>query len=231
MRIGIKQNGIRHMTMTSAPARKASHKSRYGAVIIAGLCIVLLIAMALDTTVVRIGSSQDARKAGFSPAAYGKEEFPKVQAAVEKRAVDAVTLAAAIQKDQSAAAKQYGVDATMGPEMSVKFTGVVGKGESGVYDVKIPNLPDGIRVRVQTGPAVNGTDLRDAIGTIKFGQFKNQIEYQNAGAALNDELKKEVLSKVDTSKLTGKTISVVGAFLLINPKNWFVTPVKLSVEK
>jgi predicted lipoprotein len=197
--------------------------------IVSGLGIVLVAAMALDTTVVRIGSAEDTRKAGFSPETYGKQEFPKVQAAVEKRAVDAATLAAAIQKDQAAAAKQYGVDATMGPEMSVKFTGVAGKGQSGVYEVKVPNLPDDIKVRVQTGPAINGTDLRDAIGTIKFGQFKNQIEYQNAGAALNNEMKKQVLSKVDTSSLTGKTISVVGAFLLINPKNWFVTPVKLSV--
>lgn len=192
--------------------------------------VVLLIAMGLDTTVVKIGSSNDTRKAGFSPEAYGKSEFPKVQAAIEKRAVDAATLAQAVLKDQSAAAKKYGVDATMGPEMAVKFTGVAGEGKSGIYQVKVQGVPADINIRVQTGPAINGTDLRDAIGTIKFGQFKNQIEYQNAGAALNKEMKKEVLSKVDTSKLTGKTISVVGAFLLINPKNWLVTPVKLSVQ-
>lgn len=219
------------MTAISAQARKTSIGSRRGTMIVIALGVILVIAMALDTTVIRIGSSQDTRKTGFSPAAYGKTEFPKVQAAVEKRAVDAATLAAAIQKNQTAAVKQYGVNATMGPEMSVKFTGVVGKGESGVYHVKVQGVPDDIGIRVQTGPAINGTDLRDAIGTIQFGQFKNQIQYQNAGAALNTEMKKEVLSKVDTTNLTGKKISVVGAFLLINPKNWFVTPVKLSVEQ
>jgi len=36
-------------------------------------------------------------------------EFPKVKAAIEARAVDAVTLAAAVVKDKDAAAKQYGV--------------------------------------------------------------------------------------------------------------------------
>lgn len=219
------------MTAASARTRKMPASPRRAMIIAIGLGIVLVIAMALDTTVVRIGSSQDVRKAGFSPAVFGKREFPKVQAAVEKQAVDAAALAAAVQKDQSAAVKKYAVSATMGPEFSVKFTGVVGKGESGVYHVKVPNMAGDISIRVQTGPAINGTDLRDAIGTIKFGQFKNQIEYQNAGAALNTEMKKEVLSKVDTSNLTGKTISVVGAFLLINPKNWFVTPVKLSVEQ
>jgi predicted lipoprotein len=30
--------------------------------------------------------------------------------------------------------------------------------------------------------------------------------------------------------LTGKTISVVGVFQLINPNGWLVTPVKLDVK-
>lgn len=191
--------------------------------------VILLVAMALDTKVVSIDSA-GLNSGEFSPAAYGKSEFPKVQAAIEKQAVDAATLAAAIAKDQSAAAEKYGVPGNIGPEMSVKFTGVVGKGESGVYHVKVEGVPDSITVRVQTGPAINGTDIRDATGTIKFGQFKNQIDYQNAAAALNDELKKQVLAKVDAKNLTGKTISVVGAFLLINPKSWFVTPVSLSAK-
>ena len=76
--------------------------------------------------------------------------------------------------------------------------------------------------------AIIGTDLRDATGTITFGQFRNQIEYQNAGAALNKTMKQDVLSKVDTSKLSGKTVSVVGVFQLTDPANWQVTPVKLE---
>ena len=83
---------------------------------------------------------------------------------------------------------------------------------------------------MQTGPAINGTELRDAPGTIEFGQFTNQIEYQNAGAALNDEMKKQVLAGVNTANLNGKTITVTGAFRLINPKSWLVTPVRMSVE-
>ena len=48
--------------------------------------------------------------------------------------------------------------------------------------------------------------------------------------ALNNEMKKEVLAKIDTSALTGKTIAVVGAFKLVNPKSWLVTPVRLEVQ-
>jgi predicted lipoprotein len=186
--------------------------------------------MALDTKVVRIGSAGDVRNAVFSPEEYGKSEFPKVQADIEARAVDAVTVATAIAKDRATAEKEYGVPAGVGPVISVKFTGVVGEGKSGIYKVAVDGVPDTLLIRVQTGPAINGTELRDATGKITFGQFTNQIEYQNAGSALNNEMKKQVLSKVDTSALTGKTISVVGAFKLINPKSWLLTPVELEVQ-
>ena len=113
----------------------------------------------------------------------------------------------------------------------MKLTGAAGKGDLGIYDIHVPGLPDGFKVQLQTGPAINGTDLRDATGTIQFGQFTNQIEYQNAGSALNKEMKKQVLSKVDVANLAGKTVAGVGAFrAAADPMTWLVTPVKLSVQ-
>ncbi|AJY38041.1 DUF2291 domain-containing protein (plasmid) [Burkholderia humptydooensis] len=199
--------------------------------IAAALLLCLTAGMALSTKVVKIGSAADKQTAAFDSDAFGAAQFPKTQAAIEARAISADILAAAIAKDQDAAGKQYGVaGGGIGPEMSVKFTGVAGNEDSGIYFVKVPGVPDSVSIRVQTGPAINGTDLRDATGTISFGQFTNQIDYQNAGYAINGEMKKAVLSKIDTSKLAGKTISVVGAFQLINPNGWLVTPVKLEVK-
>lgn len=185
--------------------------------------------MALDTKVVRIGSPTDVQPGVFSPAEFGKSEFPKIRATVESRAVDAATLASAIAADKAAAGKRYGVEAGLGPQIPVRFTGVAGKEEAGVYDVAVDGI-SGVVVRVQTGPAIMGTDLRDSTGTIKFGQFVNQIEYQNAGSALNKEMKKQVLSKVVTGPLSGKTVSVVGVFQLTDPNSWLVTPVDLEVR-
>jgi predicted lipoprotein len=146
--------------------------------------------------------------------------------------VPAKTLASALTANAADAIKKYGVPfpGGVGPEMPVKFTGVVGKGTDGIYIVKVPGVPPDLLIRVQTGPAINGTDLRDATGTITFGQFTNQIAYQNAASALNEQLKQKVLSKIGTGSLTGKTISVDGAFQLINPKGWLVTPATLSVQ-
>ncbi len=198
--------------------------------LVSGAAVVLIAAMAFDTKVVRIGSSSDIAADEFSPERYGKTTFPKVQALIESHATDAATLAAALSKDQDAAAKQYGVAAEAGAEIPVKFTGKAGDQDSGVYDVAVPGLPSTVKVTVQTGPAISGTDLRDATGTVSFGQFANQIEYQNAGSALNKQMKKDVLSKVDTEHLSGKTISVVGVFQASDPGVWLVTPVKLDVQ-
>lgn len=199
-------------------------------IVIGGAVAALLMAMALDTKVVTIGSDEDVRADVFSPEAFGEERFPAIKALVEQRAVDAATLAAAIAEDKAAAGEKYGTAAGIGPVMPVRFTGVAGEAKAGNYDVAIEGVPEEIRVRVQTGPAINGTELRDFPGDIAFGDFTNQIEYQNAGAGINNAMKQAVLAEVDTKELTGKTIKVTGVFKLINPKNWLVTPVELSAE-
>lgn len=213
---------------TAAP--KAAPAPRRTRLIIALLTLGVVSAIALDTTVVQIGSEQDARQQAFSPDAFGAEEFPRIQSFVEDHAVDAVTLGPAVMADKAAAAEEYGVASSTGAIMPVRLTGVVGEGKSGVYDVSVDGLPSDIRVRVQTGPAINGTDLRDATGDIEFGHFKNQIEYQDAGSGINRAMKAEVLEPIDTAALQGQTVEVVGAFRLINPKNWLITPVRIDIK-
>lgn len=191
--------------------------------------VVVVGAIGFDTKVVKIGSDADVRQQAFSPEAYGATEFPKVKASVEERAADAVEVGNALAADKDAAGKKYGVG-SVNPVISIKFTGTVEERKSNYNVIKVNGFPEGMTIRVQTGPAVNGTDLRDATGTIEFGQFKNQIEFQNAGSALNNEMKKQVLEGVDVNNLVGTTVSVTGVFKLVNPKNWLVTPVGFEVK-
>ena len=209
----------------------STRATRLRAAVLPGSALVLVVAMALDTRVVHLGAGGVPVVPGaFSPSAFGAAEFPKVRLAVERKAVDAATLAAAIAKDPAAAGKQYGVASDAGPEFAVKFVGAAGKSDGGDLDVAIPGVPGTVHVEVQTGPAIIGTDLRDATGTITFGQFTNQIVYQNVGAALNKAMKKAVLAPLDTAHLSGKTLSVVGVFQLTDPTNWVVTPVELHTR-
>lgn len=218
------------MSTTTDTASQAPTGPRRRLFLASALVLVVLGAIALNTKVVRVGSEEDTRKQAFSPEAFGAAEFPKVKTNLEKRAVDATELAAAIAADKDGTVAKYGVPSGTGPVFPVRLTGVVGEGKSGVYTVKVEGLPAELRVRVQTGPAINGTELRDATGTIEFGQFTNQIEYQDAGSALNNEMKRQVLAAIDNTALGGKTISVVGAFRLVNPKSWLVAPVRLDVQ-
>src|SRR5690625_8026810 len=91
-------------------------------------------------------------------------------------------------------------------------------------------MPEGINVRVQTGPAISGTELRDATGDLDFGQFTNQIEFQDAGAALNEEMKEQVIEPVDVDGLEGETVTITGAFTAVHPEAWLVTPATMEVE-
>ena len=211
-------------------ATDISMKPRVGkrGLVIGAAVIAVLAAIAIDTTVVTIGSEQDARVAAFSPDSYGAEQFPRIRDDIKARAPDAATLYTALSEDKAAASEEYGTGGMM-PVIPVSFTGTVGEGKSGIYDVAVEGAED-VRIRVQTGPAINGTDLRDAPGDIAFGEFKNQIEYQDAGSGINRAMKAEVLDPIDTSDLTGKTITVTGAFKLINSKMWLVTPVEVQVQ-
>lgn len=196
--------------------------------------VVVLVAMALSTKVVPKGSTLGQGPAAFNAAAYGRKQFPIQQKYVEAHAVDAPTLAAALEKDPTAAAKQYGTPLNDGAstEVSVRFTGVVGSiPAAGYAPVKVSGLPAGFQVNVQLGPAITGTDLRDASGDkIQLGQFENQIQYQNAGTAINDQLKK-LLEKAGAQNSSGKTVVVTGVFSLVNPKLWNVTPATFEVQQ
>ena len=191
--------------------------------------LAVLIAMALDSKVVSIDADKALQTQGFSADSYGEKTFPAIKSYVESHAVEATELAAALKANQQEAAKKYGVGTPM-PVIPVRFQGVVGEGKSGIYSVQVEGLPEGMKVRLQTGPVLTSTELRDATGTIKFGDFTNQIEYQNAGSAINRALKTATLDKLDRDTLPGKQVMVVGVFRLLTPNNWLVTPVTLEVK-
>ncbi|WP_156421466.1 DUF2291 family protein [Aureimonas sp. AU40] len=219
------------MTVSGLTAPKAKRRViGTGTIVTSLVSLALLVGIAYDTVVVRIGSEAAAGPAGFSPATYGQSEFPKIRDAVVAKAVDAPTLAAALLENKAAASEKYGVSSGGTVLFSVSFSGTAGEPKAGITTIAVPGMPEGTTLRVQTGPAINGTELRDATGTIQFGQFTNQIEYQDAGSALNNAMKAEVLSPVDVKALSGKTVAVTGVFRLVNAKNWLVTPVKLAVQ-
>lgn len=66
--------------------------------------------------------------------------------------------------------------------------------------------------RVQIGPAVRGTALRDVLDFVDFNSFTNQIDYAQFGKAFNTHVNKTVLEALPRDALEGRTAKVLGAF-------------------
>lgn len=195
---------------------------------IAGTFVVVLVAlMALDTKVITISELES--EVSFSPQNFAQENFSVIREHIEANAVEGATLAEGVLQDAGAAGEKYGVSAGIGHVVPVTFTGTAEEGRSGIYSIDADGVPSDVVIRVQTGPAINGTTLRDATGDIQFGDFTNQIEFQDVGAALNEEMKRQVLEGIAGQDLTGETLEVVGAFTMINPSNWLITPVRITI--
>jgi predicted lipoprotein len=157
----------------------------------------------------------------------------KVLPAVAQHSVPLDVLLAALKADPAAAAKQYGNEIGGQANFLVDCTGTVTKVDTstplGAITVSVPMKGVPSDVKVEIGPVILGTALRDALPFISFGQFLNQIQYGDVADALNAKVETDI-SKVDISKLQGKTISVAGAFAYDSgdPSDVAVTPVILK---
>ncbi|QUJ66451.1 DUF2291 domain-containing protein [Photobacterium sp. GJ3] len=192
------------------------------------IAVCILGVAVWDTKIVPIKSKTET---GFSVEDYARNLFPQIKQFIESKAIDAETLAKEIIANKSQAVENYGVKVGIGAVLPVSLTGKVVNRKNSIVTVAIDGVPEVIKVRVQIGPAINGTAVRDATGRVSFNQFKNQIEYQNVGSGLNEQVKNIILDQLDRDNLLGKTISVSGVFNLINIKSWLITPVKLEVSQ
>ncbi|MFC9428864.1 DUF2291 family protein [Streptomyces sp. NPDC056987] len=194
------------------------------------IALVLLFAAIAATTTYR--SDSEARTSGkpaFDASTYATSTYePKVVPAIKKNAVDIATLHQAIAADTEAAGKQYGHRPGTGPySYAATLTGTAGAVRNGLLQVTVDGL-DKARVSVQVGPAINGTALRDAAGFITFGQFTNQVEYADAGTALNTAMKDKVLKAFDPAAVRGKKITVIGALTPLTADVLTLTPVSIE---
>ncbi|MBB3916232.1 MULTISPECIES: DUF2291 family protein [Rhizobium] len=117
---------------------------------------------------------------------------------------------------------------------AVKITGKVVAADTASRAATLDVDADGdgkADAKVQIGPALRGTALRDTLDFVNFNEFKNQIEWAQFGKAFNENANSAFLSAVPRDGLTGKTVTVIGAFPL--PKSGelpLVTPSELKIS-
>jgi predicted lipoprotein len=161
----------------------------------------------------------------FAEAYYESKIVPFIL----KNAHDLAEIEDAVRTDPAAAGAKYGNRDGDNAAYSVatRFTATGGELVGDMLELRIEGVET--QTWLQLGPALNGTAIRDVTGLVSFNQFDNQLAYQDAGTKLNDKVRELVLSKIDKTTLTGKQITVIGAFSLSNPEIFSVVPISIEV--
>ena len=141
----------------------------------------------------------------------------KTLADFKNRAIDLDTLLPAIAEDPDKAGKTYGQRAGEGNPWTYGIKGV-GKvvavdvaSRHGILTMAVATKSGPRNVALQIGPVVFGTALRDALPSIHFGDFVNQIQYAQVSRALNDRAMKEIGRALDAKDAVGKTFAFYAA--------------------
>jgi predicted lipoprotein len=193
---------------------------------------VLAVMWNYGFTVVSIAQVKQVEQSeAFDPVKYVDGLWAdKIIPTITARAVDLPTILNAIHpkpdgyaaKDELVPiAKQYGL-ITVGEAQvySVKLKGKVlsvdAKSRSGAMEIQLDGYTGPIKVYVYVGTSIpsDNSSIRDAVGFINFGDFKEQTQYGKVAAEINSRVVKEVLDPLDKGSLQGKTVSVTGAFTI-----------------
>jgi predicted lipoprotein len=207
-----------------------SHKQAKWSVV-AVVAAALIAGMVLNTKFVSSTASASGQPGAFSPTSYAAKKWPELVQRISDKAVDLTVLAPVADGDPTAAGKQYGQDLGAGSfAFPVKATGTVSAADANFITLSVPGMPEGDVVRIPVGLALNGAPIRDATGTIKYGDFSDQTDYQDVANALKDISAKQVIAKANPNSLNGKQITVIGATATGGPpKAYSINPVKIEV--
>lgn len=227
------------------------------------LLVVLLVAAVLGGlalmwtygfTVVSIEEQQAKVKSeAFDAAAYVDGIWAsKILPTMDEKAVDLSTVLNAMKPDANGqapkdnlveVANQYGL-ITVGEAHTYIVRGEgevvsVNTGSSiGTMEVKVKGYDGSIKTLIYIGTRIpsDNSAVRDAVGFINFGDFKEQTQYGKVAAEINKRVLTDVLNPLDKDGLQGKTIKFVGAITIrtfnlvsIDLSKITIVPVKIEV--
>jgi predicted lipoprotein len=196
------------------------------------ILVFLFLAARYGFTVVTIEEAENTvQSEAFDPVAYVdgiweskmlptfKEqavELPKILSEIE---LDANGTAS--KDDLIAIANQYGL-ITVGEahvyivKGSGKVTSVNAETSQGTAEVALDGYDEPIKVLLYIGTRIpsDNTSVRDAVGFIKFDDFREQTEYGKVNKEINTRVIDVVLGDINRDDLAGKTISFEGAFTI-----------------
>lgn len=200
----------------------------------------LALAAALSLSACKIlptGETPGGKKAVFDPDKAVEEIWqPKVIPYLQGKAGAFAEVAAMAKADPAAAGEKYGnmkkqanSPWTYAVTLDGKIVAANTQSRAATIDVDVDG--DGkADARVQIGPAIRGTALRDALDFVDFNSFTNQIDYAQFGKAFNTYADKTVLSALPRDGLEGRSAKVLGAFRASSGQDMpLITPASVEI--
>jgi len=125
------------------------------------------------------------------------------------------------KEDLIAVAEKYG-SITLGEahvymvKGSGKIVNVNTESSLGTAELALDGYDGPIKAMLYIGTRIpsDESSVRDAVGFISFGDFKEQTEYGKVASQINKHVISNVLDVVDRDNLIGKTVSFKGAFTI-----------------
>jgi len=201
-------------------------------VIIAAAMLFLFLAGKYGFTVVSIEEAeQTVQNEAFDPVAYVEGIWEsEMLPTFNDKAVEITRIFSEIETDADgtapkddliAIANQYGL-ITVGEahvymvKGSGKIVSVNAETSLGTAEVEIDGYDGPIKALLYIGTRIpsDETSVRDAVGFITFGDFKEQTEYGKAGSQINKHILETTLDGLDRENLEGKNISFKAAFTI-----------------
>jgi predicted lipoprotein len=226
-----------------------------GKIIFSLTALVLLVLIGrYGFTVVKIADVEKTAKSEvFDPAAYVDGIWAsKLIPAFDQKATELSKILSEIKPDAKgtapkesliAIAKKYGL-ITVGEahaymvKGSGKITSVNAETSLGTAELALDGYNGPIKVLLYIGTRIpsDETSVRDAVGFINFGDFKEQTEFGKVTSEINNRVASQVLGSLDKNNLLGKTISFQGAFTIrtfnliqIDLKEIKVVPIQIKL--
>jgi predicted lipoprotein len=208
-------------------------RSRARTAALAVVLVGLVGAMAFSTEWLTPEEVEAIDPPAFVAAEFVDETFPEQTQTLRDEATEISVLAPTISADIGSAAEQHdGVDLGNGSfAFPVEATGTVVQVDANYALLKVPELPPRYEVRIALGNAVNGSPVRDATGTLEFGDFPDQTAFQSVANEFKRVIQDKVLAEHEPSSLEGAEVTVTGAWGTGGPPDsYIIQPVEFEVS-
>jgi len=211
------------------------------------IIILLILVWIYGFTVVPIEETEKLRiSEEFNPAAYVEDIWEtSLIPALEERALDLSELLWKIEPDEGTISKErlipiteeYGV-ITVGEAhvYAVKGRGKVidvkTKTSLGKVEISLDGYTGPIKVNLYIGPRIpsDESSVRDAVGFIEFGDFREQTEYGKVNLEINKRCLQQINPESLHDSIENSTIAFYGAFTTtINMKEINIVPIKIEI--